>query len=69
MGTGRTFRNIKERQTVLLLTLEPTQTIISAARAWKIIYSRKAARVASARHSDPFLCVCVRVCLRGHNAG
>lgn len=38
VGTGRTFRNIKERQTELLLTLEPTQTIISAARAWKIIY-------------------------------
>lgn len=33
MGAGRTFRNIKERQTELMLTLEPTQAILSAARA------------------------------------
>lgn len=35
MSTGRTFINIKERQTELMLTLEPTQTILSAARTWK----------------------------------
>lgn len=40
VGTGRTFKNIKDRQTELLLTLEPTQTI-RCVPGLEIIYSRK----------------------------